>query len=149
MVMSLIHKKLYQEAEMAHIEIKPYLNDLSKDVIHISNMGSPITFTIDSEFEKIGFKTIVPLGLLVNELLSNSIKHAFTKAPGGLISLHLLTGKNNKYVLVYKDNGNWIEPTSDYTGFGLGLIETLTEQLEGYFTRYQSEYTFTFNNLDT
>ena len=44
--------------------------------------------------------------------------------------------------------GTWLEPQKDYTGFGLGLIETLAEQLEGSFTRNESEYTFTIRNLD-
>mgnify|MGYP001314461061 CR=1 FL=1 len=148
MVMSLIHKKLYQEAEMAHIEIKLYLTDLSNDIIKISKLSSPIKFTINSEIDIIGLKTIVPIGLLVNELLSNSIKHAFINMSEGLISINLLAGEENNYILKYEDNGKWIEQNPDYTGFGLGLIETLTEQLEGSFIRNKSEYTFTIKNLD-
>jgi two-component system, sensor histidine kinase PdtaS len=148
MVMSLIHKKLYQEAEMAHIEVKPYIKDLSNDVIHISNLGMPIKFDVVSDINKIGLKTIVPLGLLINELLSNSIKHAFVKMEEGLININVLEGKEDEFTLVYSDNGTWVEPPKDYTGFGLGLIQTLAEQLEGSFTRNQSEYTFTIKNLD-
>ncbi|PCJ28323.1 MAG: hypothetical protein COA97_01440 [Flavobacteriales bacterium] len=148
MVMSLIHKKLYQEAEMAHIEVKPYIKDLSNDVIHISNLGMPIKFDIASEINKIGLKTIVPLGLLINELLSNSIKHAFVKIEEGIINIKVLESNNDDFILIYSDNGTWVEPPKDYTGFGLGLIQTLTEQLEGNFTRNKSEYTFTIKNLD-
>ena len=148
MVMSLIHKKLYQENEMAHIEIKPYLTDLSNDIVNISNLGLPITFEINSQIKKIGLKTIVPLGLLINELLSNSIKHAFLKKTDGLININILEGKNDDFTLVYSDDGTWNEPNKEYIGFGLGLIQTLTEQLEGKFTRNQSEYSFTIKNLD-
>ena len=148
MVMSLIHKKLYQEAEMAHIEVKPYIKDLSNDVIHISNLGMPIKFDIISEVNKIGLKTIVPLGLLINELLSNSIKHAFVKMEEGLININVVAGGKDDFTLIYSDSGTWVEPPKDYTGFGLGLIQTLTEQLEGNFTRNKSEYTFTIKNLD-
>ena len=148
MVMSLIHKKLYQESEMAHVEIKPYLDDLSNDVIHISNLGLPIKFEINSQMKKIGLKTIVPLGLLINELLSNSIKHAFAKRAEGNIIIDILAGNEDDFTLKYSDDGTWIEPDKDYTGFGLGLIQTLAEQLEGSFTRNQSEYSFTIKNLD-
>jgi len=148
MVMSLIHKKLYQETEMAHIEIQPYLKELSNDVIRISNMGFPIRFKINSEVDKIGLKTIVPLGLLINELLSNSIKHAFLKKEDGLININIFKRKKIGYTVIYSDNGNWIEPKKNCTGFGLGLIQTLAEQLEGNMTRNQSEYTFSIKNLD-
>ena len=148
MVMSLIHKKLYQEAEMAHIEVKPYIKDLSNDVIHISNLGLPIKFDITSDVSKIGLKTIVPLGLLINELLSNSIKHAFSNSKEGTINIDIVKRTDKDLKLTYSDNGNWKEPPKDYTGFGLGLIQTLAEQLEGSFTRNQSEYTFAIKNLD-
>ena len=147
MVMSLIHKKLYQKVDMANIEIQPYIDDLATDVIHISNMGYPITSEANSEIEKIGLKTIVPLGLLINELLSNSIKHAFKK--DGYISISILKGRNeNEFILVYADDGKWIKPLDENTSFGLGLIQTLTEQLDGSYTRQQSEYTFELKNLD-
>jgi len=148
MVMSLIHKKLYQEVEMAHIEIEPYLKDLANDVIHISNMGPSIIFEVNSEIKNIGLKTIVPLGLLINELLSNSIKHAFNQN-NGFISVSILKHFNkDQFTLIYVDDGKWIDLKENQTGFGLGLIETLSEQLEGTFTRQQSEYTFELKNLD-
>jgi two-component sensor histidine kinase len=147
MVMSLIHKKLYQKVDMAQIEVQPYLYDLSKDVIEISNMGYPIDFEVNSEIKKIGLKTIVPLGLLINELLSNSIKHAFRK--DGYISISILKGSTtNEFVLVYADDGNWKEKKEENQSFGLGLIQTLSEQLEGNYQRQQSEYTFELKNLD-
>jgi two-component sensor histidine kinase len=148
MVMSLIHKKLYQEFDMANIEIKTYLNDLAIDVIKTSNMGHPIDAAVSSEIQKVGLKTIVPLGLLINELLSNSIKHAFLKKDG-CISISLLKGSNkNEFILIYTDDGIWFDNDENYSSFGLGLIETLTEQLEGTYTRKNSKYTFTIKNLD-
>jgi two-component sensor histidine kinase len=148
LVMSLIHDKLYQEIDMANIEIKTYLEELTIDVIKTSNMGHPISSEINSEVQKVGLKTIVPLGLLINELLSNSIKHAFFKSDG-FISIRLLKGNNkNELILIYADDGVWIEKEIGHSSFGLGLIKTLTEQLEGTYTRNNSEYTFTIQNLD-
>ncbi|MBL4668713.1 MAG: sensor histidine kinase, partial [Flavobacteriales bacterium] len=75
-----------------------------------------------------------------------SIKHAFKKE--GHIKISIIKGSGGNFKLIYTDNGTWLEPQKDYTGFGLGLIETLAEQLEGSFTRNESEYTFTIRNLD-
>ena len=65
MVMSLIHKKLYQQEELASISIKSYLEDLSSDIISITSLGKPVEVVINSNIETIGLKTIVPLGLLI------------------------------------------------------------------------------------
>ncbi|MGB0886812.1 MAG: sensor histidine kinase [Vicingaceae bacterium] len=147
MVMSLIHQKLYQKKDLAQIEIQSYIHDLSKDLIQISTMGIPINFEVGSEIKKIGLKTIVPLGLLINELISNSIKHAFKKE--GFITISVLKGITpDDFILIYKDDGTWNEPKDMSQCFGLGLIEILTEQLDGYFDRQQSEYTFNLRNLE-
>ena len=81
------------------------------------------------------------------KLLANSIKHAFSSKEG-FITINLLKTEHDTFKIIYSDNGKWIEPNAEYTGFGLGLIQTLTEQLEGHFTRKGSEYTFTIKNLD-
>ena len=133
---------------MAHIKIKPYLDDLSKDIIRISDLGHSIQFQINSKILDIGLKTIVPLGLLINELITNSIKHAFVKIPDGEISIEIGQEKDGYFSLIYSDNGEWQEPNKSNSGFGLGLIKTLIAQLEGSLERKFSTYTITLKNLD-
>ena len=76
-------------------------------------------------------ENIVPLGLIINELVSNSVKHAFDIE--GRIELILTPGGDGNFKMTYFDNGTWKE-SSDKT-FGNQLIEIFTEQLEGTFTR--------------
>lgn len=151
MVMSLIHKKLYQQVELAQIDIKSYLTDLSTDIKSLSDLGSPVKIDIASDTKNIGLKTIVPLGLLINELITNSIKHAFFKKKNALISISI-RGKNDDFLLSYSDNGIWIDPNKTKSSFGLELISILTSQLEGNFERISNEegttYTFNIKNID-
>jgi two-component sensor histidine kinase len=152
MVMSLIHQKLYQEKELSRVEIKNYLSELTKDILSLSDLGFPVEIKINSNIDKIGLKTIVPLGLLVNELVSNSIKHAFVGKKEGLIEVNIKKGKSGYILLDYFDNGIWNAPTENYSSFGLDLIDTLTSQLDGEMKKSSSgigtSFNFTLLNLD-
>lgn len=149
MAMSLIHQKLYQEKDLANIETLGYLLQLSKE-IHAtsSDAHKPIDFEITSEISKIGLKTIVPLGLLLTELITNSIKHAFQQHESGKINIHICEDAQQNLVLEYTDNGEWEAAESNVGGFGLELIELLTSQLEGRYIRRKSHYRFELANLD-
>jgi len=152
MVMSLIHQKLYQDKSLAEIKIKDYLHDLSSDISSLSTLTIPIRINVESQLEKVGLKTIVPLGLIINELLSNSLKHAFKGKSDAEISISLKTLANDKFKLVYIDNGLWDKHTEEYSSFGLELIDILTSQLDGTFKRNISangtSYEFFLNNVD-
>ena len=149
---SLIHKKLYQQTELAQIEVKSYLTDLSNDIKTLADLGAPIKININSEIKNIGLKTIVPLGLLINELLTNSIKHAFFNKKEGLIAIDISKGKENSFSLSYADNGEWIESKKSNPSFGIELIGILTEQMDGNFERISNDngttYSFNIKNID-
>ena len=153
MVMSLIHEKLYQQEELATINIKSYLKDLSADITSITDLDSPIKVKVQSNINTIGLKTIVPLGLLVNELITNSVKHAFLKKKNGIIQITIKQHLNtNNFTFIYSDNGEWIEHKKSKPSFGTELIAILTTQLEGDFTRTSNikgtTYTFNIKNID-
>jgi len=152
MVMSLIHKKLYQEKELSHINIQTYLIDLAEDIQSISDLGFPININVTSEIENVGLKTIVPLGLLINELLTNSIKHAFFKKEKGLINVIIKKKEGYSFLLDFSDNGKWVEPNSQNPSFGLELIGILTSQLEGDYKKESNEdgttFSFELKNID-
>jgi len=147
MTMSLIHKKLYQTEELSTISIKAYIEDLVQEIIS-SISTSKLTTNIKTNAESIGLKTIVPFGLLINELISNSIKHAFSNKEEWVIDINISKINDSEFELTYKDNGEWKEPKPTSKQFGLGLIETLTDQLEGTVNRVGSVYNFTLKNLD-
>lgn len=143
LTMSMIHQKLYQEKEPSKINIKDYLEDLIGELVSLSGDQTHVNVQFDASEEYADLKTIVPFGLLVNELVANSIKHAFKNNNGHEITISLSSlDSGKKLQFKYSDNGTWQEPDDSETGFGLELIEILTEQLEGVCDRQLSSYTF-------
>ncbi|HRP52159.1 MAG TPA: sensor histidine kinase [Fluviicola sp.] len=152
MTMSLIHQKLYQNEDLSRINIQEYLEELTKDIIQIQNDQLNLSYTINTTIDKIGLKTIIPLGLLINELVSNSLKHAFTTVTQAKIEILIEAIDEDQIRLEYTDNGSWKSPENQTRSFGLILIDTLTEQLEGKKSieksRSGTRYIFTLHNMD-
>lgn len=130
MSMSLIHQKLYGEKELSKVNLKSYLEQLSSEIISIFPNKHKINVEITTHIQNMNLDTIVPLGLLVNELISNSLKYAFISEKEGLIKISIAQN-NGHYYFDYGDNGTWIEPDANTSSFGSELIEILTEQLNG------------------
>ena len=152
MVMSLIHQKLYQDKSLAEIKIKDYLTDLTCDIKSLSTLKIPIKINVQSGIDVVGLKTIVPLGLIVNELMTNSLEHAFNNKTEALIHVSVKEKENSQIELIYFDNGEWIKKGENYSSFGLELIEILTSQLEGVCSRNVSangtSFEFLLKNID-
>lgn len=148
MTMALIHRKLYQSTDLTNVNLESYINDLVNEIFASLTMDDNVKTTIQSDYNNIGLKTIVPLGLLLNELLSNSFKHAFKQINNNEINIQIRKSNDNTFELKYQDNGNWKIINDNDHHFGLELVETLTEQMEGSYYREDSSYTFTLKNLD-
>lgn len=145
MTMSLIHQKLYTEKDFSSINIKSYFDDLVKEIVY-SSSENQIDVKIKSNVSSIDLDTIVPLGLIVNELVSNSLKHAFNPSDKKIIFIEI-NESPEKYNMVYQDNGIWKGKTKKISSFGLELIDILTEQLNGektLDTANGTKYTFIF-----
>lgn len=132
MTMSLIHKKMYEKESLVSIDIVDYLNTLVEDLIQTNVTKDQVQYKVKADIERIGSKTIVPLALIINELVSNSLKHAFEE--GGEISLEIKNKDKAYFEMTYSDSGTWKNKSED-TSFGLQLIEVFTDQLEGSFER--------------
>jgi len=152
LVMSLIHQKLYQQKELSQVEIKNYLEDLANDILSLSDTSTSISINIESNIRKIGLKTIVPFGLLINELILNSLEHAFSDKSSGEISIKIKEEQNATFKVTYRDNGYWKEPDTEHKSFGLELIEILSSQLDGEYSRVIGKdgtiYSFLLHNID-
>jgi len=146
LTMSMIHQKLYQEKEPSRINITDYLDDLSNELLSVSNRQ--ISLNIMSGKEYTGLKTIVPFGLLVNELISNTLKHAYVDNEITSITIEIKPKGQNEIVFTYEDNGLWVEPKEKTSSFGLELIDILTEQLDGTYSREGSKYKFVINTTE-
>jgi two-component sensor histidine kinase len=130
MTMSLIHQKLYKEEELSKIDLKSYIEELVNDLISVSMAKGNVKLEVETNIEYMGLDMVVPLGLLINELVSNTLKYAFIETDGGTIKIRL-NQSGPSYGFAYHDNGVWIEPEEGKTGFGTELIDILTEQLNG------------------
>ena len=145
--MALIHDKMYQSESLSKINLLNYLTELIDDLIQSYSIEIPIKKSIKSDIQLISPKSLVPIALIFNELVSNSLKHAFKTLNKGEIEIKVISDANN-IVITYKDNGIWLEKQKSYS-FGVELIETLTEQLEGELSRDISNgtiYTFKLPN---
>ncbi|RYM34063.1 sensor histidine kinase [Brumimicrobium glaciale] len=148
MTMSLIHQKMYEKESLIDIDIKDYLSTLIKNLIESGAVDKDVQFSVNSSLKSVSAKNIVPLGLIINELVSNTMKHAFVKS--GRIELTLSPGEGRSFNMTYFDDGKWKE-NGEQT-FGTQLIEVFTEQLEGTYKRENNDtgtyYYFTLTEDD-
>jgi two-component system, sensor histidine kinase PdtaS len=152
-VMATIHQRLYDGNELSKIQLVNYVQNLATDIHRVFSSGKEIQFDIHSEIPSIGLKSIVPFGLIINELISNSLKYAFVDSIKGTVSIRISKLPSNEGIqLYYEDNGIWQGDPTNVNGFGLELIDMLTEQLDG--TKHfevsenKSCYTFEFPQLN-
>lgn len=132
LTMALIHQKIYQSDNLSKINLSEYLESLSADILRVNDTNSGIECELDIKIDQIGVKTIVPIALIITELITNSVKHAFIGIENPSVRIRI-NNEVDQIHLHYNDNGNWTD-TSDES-FGMLLIETFTEQLDGTFTR--------------
>jgi two-component system, sensor histidine kinase PdtaS len=131
--MGILHQKLYQNEHLAFIEMKQYFVSLSENILDTYNETNRITVECPMPEIELDVDTAVPVGLIVNELLTNALKYAFPQGQPGRVLLSLEDVGNQMLQLRIQDNGIGKvlngQPTG--TGFGTQLIELLTRQLEG------------------
>ena len=132
--MSLIHEQLYESENLAEIDFQPYIEELVSFLaeIHLSSEDR-VEIEVDARGISLGVDKAIPCGLIVNELVSNSLKYAFPGRPKeGIIQLSM--NKDNDYLLTVNDSGIGFHEQFDQTknrGLGYQLIDALTEQING------------------
>ncbi|MBD3636390.1 MAG: sensor histidine kinase [Crocinitomicaceae bacterium] len=132
--MSLIHEKIYQSEDLARLDFNDYLHSLGHDLIDSYALTTDVDIEVKSDPIDLSNKYFVPIALLCNELISNSLKHAFTDSRRGRINVELVRYGEGKYRMTYMDTGKWKPPAEEVT-FGMELIHSLIEQLNGSFSR--------------
>ena len=133
--MALIHEKLYKGDELATIDVAIYIHELFAELVQLNAVSDRIQYRTDIDADlAFDLTTMVPLGLLFNELITNSFKHAFNGRADGMITLAIHRVEGNDFDLLYSDDGTGIsnEKLQDTSGtLGASLIESLVEQLNG------------------
>ncbi|MEX2327747.1 MAG: ABC transporter permease subunit, partial [Pseudomonadales bacterium] len=133
--MSLIHENLYQSDNLLEIDFEDYINMLANSLCRFYTIpGVSIGLDIQVEDVNLDIETAVPCGLIINELISNSLKHAFVGKEGrGTISVSF-RNTGCRYVLQISDNGIGLpedfEPSSS-SSMGMEIVSILTQQLDG------------------
>lgn len=127
--MALLHNKLSYTETNAKIDFQNYLDDLVVLVYHSYSMdGRDIEIETYSDFHDISIDDAVPLGLILVELVSNSMKHAFQGKNKGKIQIHARQF-NSKRIIEYKDDGIGIKKNVNSRGLGLEIINGLVDQI--------------------
>jgi PAS domain S-box-containing protein len=134
--MSLIHEKLYKSKNLAHINMNDYIRDLTSQIIQFyRNVSAKIALKLEAEDIWLGIDTAIPCGLIINEMVSNSLKHAFPENRKGEIRITFQKTDNDEIIMRVKDNGVGLPGDLDFRNtrtLGLQLVSTLAEsQLQG------------------
>lgn len=130
--MSMIHQRLYQGKSLSHIEMKDYFQNLGNYVIHSYGKEDIITLHCEMDPISVDIDHAIPIGLIVNELLSNALKYAFPENRQGQIRVSLFQRGSALHLEVSDDGiGKDMVQGTEGTGFGTQLIALLTTQLDG------------------
>ena len=151
--MGIIHQKLYQGENLGSIEMKDYFINLGEGVLDTFNAEEKVKIECAMDDLNLDVDTAVPIGLIVNELLTNALKYAFPEGAKGQINISLIK-EDDDLLLKVTDNGigktEGSKPKG--TGFGTQLIQLLTQQLNGTVSEDYNNGTavfFNFKNFKT
>lgn len=130
--MALLHESLLQEYTLDVINAQEYFKHLTDNLIESYAVGKQIKVNLSVESIDFSMQTLTPLGLIVNEIITNSLKHAFKQVQEGLITINLYEKSKNKYLLQIADNGvGHKATTASNNGLGTKLISIFVRQLNG------------------
>jgi PAS domain S-box-containing protein len=133
--MALIHERLYRSDNLAQVKMGEYIERLAEDLYQsYRSASSEVEFVVAAERALFPLDVAIPCGLLLNELLTNCLKHAFPAGRDGTVTIELRRGSNNTSVLTVRDDGAGFPDSIDFrdtTSFGLQLVNMLVGQLGG------------------
>jgi len=136
MSMSLIHEKFYRSKDLSNIDFEEYIRELADGLVCSYGIDAgKIALKIGVKGVSLGVDLAIPCGLLINELISNSLKHAFPEGASGEIEVSMRATEKGQIEITVSDNGVGIPKELDFRktkSLGLQLVTTLVEdQLEG------------------
>jgi len=133
--MALIHERLYQSSDLSQIEFSEYLRNLATHLFHSYQVDtSRVQLKIEAEEVHLNINTAIPCGLIVNELVSNALKHGFPEGRKGQLQIELRRIPGDGCVLGVTDDGVGFPEGLDFRKtetLGMQIISTLVEQIDG------------------
>lgn len=131
--MALIHEKLYQSTDLKRIDFGEYIRTLATELFHTYASTQHIKLLMDVEKVFVDINTAIPLGLIINEIITNSLKHGFPNGKEGEIRVELHS-INDSCEFKVKDDGIGFPENLDFRNtdsLGLQLVNSLTQQIDG------------------
>ena len=152
--MALIHEHLYSSTDLEKIDFYKYVQNLTRQILYSYNCHSQnINLVINVLPISLNIETANPCGLIINELVSNSLEHGFKNSSQGSIYLTFKKNNSGQFILIVKDDGVGFPANKNLhnsESLGLQLVYTLVEQLEGEIelnSNNGTEITITFSEL--
>src|SRR5690606_32682188 len=131
--MAMVHEIIYKQGTFTGISAKVYLTSLV-DNLKVSFANDKLNIQVDAFENDLDSEHFIPIGIIINELITNSYQHAFNELKVDP-AISIILRKEGKMVeLVYKDNGKGYAETESVDAFGMDLIRTMVEQLSGEIT---------------
>jgi two-component sensor histidine kinase len=153
--MALVHEQLYRSENLKEIDLSLYIQALLEKISDShSNSTKEINFNVQTEAIHLNIETTHACGLIINELVTNALEHAFTNRQQGNIWLNLGHDHHRDIILTIKDDGIGLAADFDFErseSLGLRLVRILTKQLEGKLEIQRTEGTcfkLTFSELN-
>lgn len=148
--MSLIHQNLYQTENFVQINFETYLVNLIENIKQTFS-NTNVEFEINTHDNSFDLDTSIPLGLIINELVCNALKHAFPKDLKGKIEIEIQRNNTESFLLKIKDNGIGINKSKkSNSSIGLELVSLLAMQLKGRINRiddFGTSYNIEFKEI--
>jgi two-component system, sensor histidine kinase PdtaS len=173
---ALVHEELYRSPDLVTLDFSTYIERMIKYLLIFYSPEKNINLKLNVEKIFIGIDTAIPLGIILNEIISNAVDYAFPNKSEGEISVNLCETENYKrrlkksgslrkaskcqndkhfqYVLIIKDNGVGFPKDINFketTSLGLQIVNLLNEQIEGCIeleTNKGTKFSIFFNNLN-
>jgi PAS domain S-box-containing protein len=143
--MALIHEQLYRSADFTRVDFAAYTQELIRRLL-VSYRAQANGIDLDLSFDEIylDITTAIPCGLIINELVSNALKHAFPDGQSGTIEVEMQTVSEEGYRLIVRNDGVAFPAGVDFRNtdtLGLQLVNSLTRQLSGQIDLHTEEDT--------
>ncbi len=152
--MAVIHERLYETNELSALNFNEYIKKLIKQLGDTYQTQIPVNYVTEVKVDKLDLDTLIPVGLLINEIISNSLKYAFDADAGkeNSITFKMYKEGDSHFKMIIGDNGKGSAVTIDqaHTTFGMELIKMLVDQLHGTISRLPQQgtvYQITFSSV--
>jgi two-component sensor histidine kinase len=130
--MSALHESLYRNRDLGHVDVKPYLHEVCTRLAEAQVDGRDIRVTVQAESAELPGEYVLPLGLAISEMVSNSLRHAFKGGLQGEVRVSF-ERQGEDFILAVEDDGPDLDDpeTLNTRGFGMLLVASCAQQVEG------------------